>query len=725
MEAVLISLKINTFRLAFATRSPSNCRMHTPLNVPRHVGSRRVLGTWIALAASLTFSASLLAADPGKITVQVDQPGARFSPTFYGLMTEEINYSYDGGIYGELIQNRIFKNPRRGGRGPAANTGAPVIPHWSLVNSDGSLGDLSLDTNDPVNTVALTTSLKLNITTVGTGGRVGVANDGYWGIPVRPDTTYQASFYAKAGDGLTGPLTVAIESTDGATTYASATVPAVTGQWQKYTVALKTGEVKPTAATHFTISSASKGTLNLNFVSLFPPTFKDRTNGNRVDIMQLLSDMKPSFLRLPGGNYVEGNDYANHFDWPRTIGPMETRPTHMSPWGYRSTDGMGLLEYLEWCEDLNMEPVLAVFAAYTLDGRSYPGEYGRFAQEAVDEIEYVTGDVSTKWGAQRARDGHPEPFKLHYIEVGNEDPAGGGGFGGRQARRATYAERFPLFYLAIKARYTNLMIISTTRSGFGNYTPDVIDEHYYMDFGSAMRNAHMYDNRARTTTNGTPVPRVFVGEWATRDNNPTPSFHAALSDAAFLTGLERNADLVIMSCYAPLFVNLNPGGQQWATDLIGYDTQTAFGSPSYYVQKMFYNNRGDVVLPITLTPQLAPQAVTNTPPAAPGGPGGRRGQGPPPLTMFASSSLDEATGDVILKVVNGVPMPQQMEINLAGVPTIGKTARLEVLTGDLTAVNSLAEPTKVAPKDSTIDASAKFVYEFPGNTVNVLRFSTK
>ena len=249
-----------------------------------------------------------------------------------------------------------------------------------------------------------------------------------------------------------------------------------------------------------------------------------------------------------------------------------------------------------------------------------------------------------------------------------------------------------------------------------------------MNFNDALRNAHLYDNRSRTNADGTPVPRIFVGEWATRDNRPTPSFHCALTDAAFLTGLERNADLVIMSCYAPLFDNLNPGGQQWATDLIGYDTLTSFGSPSYYVQKMFYNNRGDVALPIALTPQIEPAAVTNAPPAdaggAPGGFGGRgRGPATPPLTMYASSSLDEATGDIILKVVNAVETPQQMEISLEGAPAIGKTARMEVLTGGLRDVNSIAEPMKVAPKSSTIDAGAKFVREFPGNSVSVIRFS--
>ena len=274
-------------------------------------------------------------------------------------------------------------------------------------------------------------------------------------------------------------------------------------------------------------------------------------------------------------------------------------------------------------------------------------------------------------GAQRAKDGHPTPFKLTYVEVGNEDPTGG-----RGGRVATYAQRFPIFYAVIKAKYPNIQVISTTRSNFGPYTPDVIDEHYYMDFNGALNSAHLYDNRQRTAATGSPVPKIFVGEWATRDNNPTPSFHAALTDAAFLTGLERNADLVIMSCYAPLFDNVSrlrgpDQSQQWATDLIGYDALTAFGSPSYYVQKMFYNNKGDVVLPISLTPQIAPAPATAAAPAAPGGGQGgfggrRRSPATSSKTMFASSSLDQATGDIILKVVNAVPTAQQVEISLEG-----------------------------------------------------------
>jgi alpha-N-arabinofuranosidase len=196
-----------------------------------------------------------------------------------------------------------------------------------------------------------------------------------------------------------------------------------------------------------------------------------------------------------------------------------------------------------------------------------------------------------------------------------------------------------------------------------------------------------------------------------------------MTDAAFLTGLERNADLIVMSCYAPLLVNLNPGGMQWATDLIGYNTIDSYGSPSYYVQKMFYNNKGDVVLPIAVTPQIPPLAPATAPTESPRG--GRRGAATPPQTLFASSSRDDATGDIILKVVNAVETTQQMQITLVGIPSVGKTARMEVLTGDLADVNTIAEPTKISPKDSTINADVKFTREFPGYSVTIIRFTTK
>src|SRR5262249_46404908 len=220
-------------------------------------------------------------------------------------------------------------------------------------------GDVTTTLDDsPVPEPKLTTALKLDATSLKSGQRVGVANEGYWGIPVKSDTTYHASFYAKSNPEFRGPLTVAIESNDGTTVFAKAGVPRVSADWKKYNVTLKTGKVSPSATNRFVISTGTPGTIWFSLVSLFPPTYKNRPNGNRADIMELLAGLKPAFLRFPGGNYVEGPDYNNRWDWKATIGPLEQRPTHMSPWRYRSSDGMGLLEFLEWCEDLNMEPIL-------------------------------------------------------------------------------------------------------------------------------------------------------------------------------------------------------------------------------------------------------------------------------------------------------------------------------------------------------------------------------
>ncbi|RYY30611.1 MAG: alpha-N-arabinofuranosidase, partial [Sphingobacteriaceae bacterium] len=357
----------------------------------------------------ISFPFGLIAQIPAKLTLHLDQSKTKVSPQLYGLMTEEINYSYDGGLYAELIRNRIFKDNFR------------EPEHWNVINQSDGKATISLDRQQPINT-ALTTCLKLNVEKPGT--RTGISNDGFWGIPIKPNTVYSGSFYAKADHLQTKPFTVSIESTDGKTTYASAKISGVNNSWKQYTFSLKTNQnIKPTADTRFTITTADTGNTWFNLVSLFPPTYNNRPNGNRADIMQLLSDMKPAFLRLPGGNYLEGQIFSTRYDWKKTLGPLDQRPGHMGTWGYRSSDGMGLLEYLNWCEDLKMNTVLALFAGYTLN-KDYL-EAGPmlkpFVDDALDELEYVMGDKNTKWGAKRAQNGHPQPFKLTYVEIGNED----------------------------------------------------------------------------------------------------------------------------------------------------------------------------------------------------------------------------------------------------------------------------------------------------------------
>ncbi len=656
---------------------------------------------------------------PLTLTVQVAKPGAKIDPIFYGLMTEEINFSYDGGLYAELIRNRTFRD----------NAQAP--DHWSVVEDGGGAGTIALD-NAPVPDLAFTTALKLDATTVAAGQRVAVANEGFWGIPVKPQTTYRASFYAKANAGFKGTLTVGIESNDGKTTFASAKIASVSSKWKKYTATLKTANATASTTNRFVITTTAPGTVWFSLVSLFPPTYKNRPNGNRVDIMELLAAMKPSFLRFPGGNYLEGPNFENRFNWKETIGPIEQRPTHMSPWRYRSSDGLGLLEFLEWAEDLNMEPIVALYAGLHIDNGAniLTGDALKpHVQDALDELEYITGAATTTWGARRVKDGHPQPFKVRYVEIGNEDWLNRG--------TASYADRFAMFHDAIKAKYPNLKFISTMRSQDRNFVhtrpPDLLDDHFYISIPTALRQAHLYDNYDRQAT------KIFVGEWAT--NNPgsgdTPMMAFALGDAAWLTGLERNADVIVMNCYAPLFVNVNPGARQWRTNLIGYDAITSFGSPSYYVQKMFSTNRGDVVLPATFDtmPQLAREQIpvappppprAGAPPPAPAPPNPNRGPDPTFDAVYVSATRETSTGDVILKLVNVQSTPQALKIELKGVATIKKDAAGEVIAGADTDINTVVEPMKVAPKPVAIkDAGTTFSHELPPKSVTVLRLKTR
>src|SRR5205809_177695 len=368
------------------------------------------------------------------ITLDLTGPGSDVSPMLYGLMTEEINHSYDGGLYAELIRNRAFKDN-------------PTKPEgWSLVQEDtlnskatmkiiaATQDNVPFDERRHAINGALQSCLRLTVEKA--GSRVGIANEGYWGIPVKPNTTYRASFYLKGTasiqpfrrpgsqqpptpdvpvieDNTAGPITVTIESNDGKTIYASGTIDLVKSTfWKKYELSLTTSpNVKPTIDARFVISTNRTGLYYFNLVSLFPPTYKNQPNGFRPDIMQMLVDMKPKFLRFPGGNYLEGPLITDAFPWKQTLGPIETRPGHKGSWGYRASDGLGYLEFLKWCEDIGGEAVLGVYAGYSLNGDHIDAGplLQPYVDDALDEIEYAIGDVKTYWGAKRAADGHPQP----------------------------------------------------------------------------------------------------------------------------------------------------------------------------------------------------------------------------------------------------------------------------------------------------------------------------
>jgi len=606
------------------------------------------------------------------------------SPMLYGLMTGEINYSYDGGLYAELVRNRNFKEDAKD----------PV--HWQVVRERGGAGSISLDAGQPFNDV-IPASLELTVTQATGNQRVGVANDGFWGIPVKPTTTYRGSFYAKAGPGFTGPLTVAIVGNHGATAHASAQVPRITQDWKKYEVTLTVGQAAPSAENRLVISAGSPGAVWFNLVK-------------------------------------------------KTIGDISGCPGHVNDsWRYWSSDGMGLLEFLEWCEDLHMQPVLGVYAGYSLRGgaRFAPGaELEPYVKEALEEIEYVTGDSGTTWGARRAKDGHSAPFPLQYVEVGNEDNAD------RQV--GSYEGRFAQFFDAIKAKYPHLLVIATTP--VTTRAADVIDEHHYRRSEDEMAfHANDHDTRRRT---GQPV---FVGEWATRVGDPTPNMGAALGDAAWMVGMGRNSGLIIMASYAPLFVNVNKGGMQWQTDLIGYDTMTSYGSPSYSAQKMFSLYHGDDVVSIAaqgiptkewqppagrgfVPPPAAAGRAGTAQPLAPQGGAGRGGRGnlqpagpqQPPMPqqvplMFFDATRDSKTGAIYVKVVNRAAAPEAVHIAVSGIAAVeagGQAVTMSPISPADT--NSITDPVRIVPITAKVDGlSANFIRAFPPYSITVLEMKAK
>ena len=399
--------------------------------------------------------------------------------------------------------------------------------------------------------------------------------------------------------------------------------------------------------------------------------------------MEKLAAMHPAFLRFPGGNYLEGDHIPDRFEWKKTIGPLVDRPTHPSPWRYQSSDGMGLLEFLEWCEDLNMQPVLAVYAGYSLQQEHVnPGpDLEPYVQDALDEIEYVTGGPETKWGAIRVENGHPQPFKLTYVEVGNEDYFD---------RSGSYDGRYEQFYEAIKAKYQDLQIIATTP--VKSIRPDVIDDHYYRRATEFFHDTTHYD---KTDRNG---PKIFVGEWATREGTPTPNLGAALGDAAWMTGMERNSDIIVMSCYAPLLVNVNPGGMQWESDLIGYDASRSYGSPSYYAQVIFAQHVGDVTLGSN---------IEN---------GGSK--------LFYSVTKDTKAKRIYLKLVNAASHAQAVDLKFTG-GTLAKTGTLVMLNGRSTqATNTVEQPTNIVPVQSPLpNIGSELHYTAPAYSIQVIQLS--
>jgi alpha-N-arabinofuranosidase len=611
------------------------------------------------------------AAAPAHLTIDPTEIVTPVSPMLYGMMTEEINHALDGGLYAELIQNRTLRASWAG------------VEHWALVRQGNSRGSMEVDrANGP--SKALPYSAKLSVESASAGSEVGLSNAGYWGIALKPHTAYHGSFYAKLDDAAVGPVSARLINDRTGAVLAEAKISVHAGAWSNYEYTLTTAAtLVPSSANHLELTVAHSGTVWLQLVSLMPPTFNNRPNGNRVDLMERMAALHPRFLRLPGGNYLEGDRLADWYNFKATIGPLVDRPGHQAPWTYWSTDGLGLLEFLEWCEDLKIEPVLAVYAGYALQGEHVaPGkDLDPYVQAAVDEVEYVTGDVNTKWGAERARDGHPAAFPLHYIEIGNEDWFDKSG---------SYDARFAQFARALRKHYPQYQLIATAPVKVkADEQPDVQDDHYYKPSADMMDFVHHYDNAPRTG------PKIFIGEWATLSGAPTPNFGGALADAAWMTSMERNSDLIVMAAYAPLLVNVSPQASQWGTNLIGYDAMKSYASPSYYAQSLFAGHLGNGTARTSIT-----------------GAGDR---------FFYSATVSSTDHVLHLKLVNASNHDQPLTVDLHGM-TGEHTAKVSSLHGaTYEATNTLNEPNLIHPVDAVVRVSGgNWRHTVPALTIEVM-----
>ena len=520
------------------------------------------------------------------ITIRCDAPRLPVNRGLYGLFFEEINHSGDGGLQAELIRNGGFEDgvvpPRcsidRNGlltspSGWTMNFDRDSIPGWSLRMEPDSKVTWRLDDHETVNSASLR-SLRLEIMDPGSQG-ARIANAGFWGIAIQQGEHYRIAFSAKCSGRQTRNVTISLEAKNG-TVYAQRSL-VLGNQWKKYIGTIAASESDTGANLVMTIRD--KGTVWLDNVTLVP---EKTIYGFRPDIMNALADLRPQFFRFPGGCFVEGFSEETMARWKSTVGLPENRTGQVTVWGYRSSNRFGYHEALGLCEEMGMELLFVLNCGMTCQGRNPvfgPMEkMNEFVQDAVDAIEYANGPVTSKWGGLRAKNGHPAPFNLKYIEIGNENWG------------PEYEQRYPLFYHAIKKAFPGVTIIAN--SWVSTAPVDMIDEHFYPDPDFFIAHHDHYDHWGLKGTT------VYVGEFASTINCGRGNFRAAIGEAAFLTGLERNPQTVRMVSYAPLMGNMN--ALNWIPNAVFFDNRRWYGTPSYHLLKLFAENRGDEVLSTTV-----------------------------------------------------------------------------------------------------------------------------
>ena len=643
------------------------------------------LSTLLLLAASLTAGAQTHVLD-----VNTKKLGAPVQPTMYGIFFEDINYAADGGLYAELVKNRSFEFPN-------AFTG------WDISGKVQLMNDGPFERNPHY--VRLAPSGHSDKHTM-------IENHGFFGMGVKGGAEYRFSVWARVPDG--GKAKLWIDLVDNATMeddqkLGNAGIEVSGKEWKKYTATLK--PKRTFAKAHLRVWGDNNVTTDVEHVSLFPAdTWKGRENGMRKDLAQALFDMHPGVFRFPGGCIVEGTDLETRYQWKNTVGPVENRPLNENRWHYTFTNryfpdyfqsyGLGFFEFFQLCEDFGSEalPVISCGLSCQFQNQdpTKPGvhvaldELEPYIQDALDLIEFANGPADSKWGKVRAEMGHPAPFNLKYLGVGNEQwdyDEKHGNFG------PVFTSRLKKFSDAIRKKYPNIKLIGTTGPNSEGWDFDLLqprmkelkvdlyDEHYYRNEKWFLSHGLRYDSYDRKG------PKVFAGEYACHGSNKHKwnHYYTSLLEAAHMTGIERNADIVHMATYAPLFAHVE--GWQWRPDAIWYDNLRMFKSVSYYVQQLYAMNKGSHVLSLTM----------NKKPVA-----GQEGQD----GLFASAVFEQSTGQIIVKVVNTSEQVQPVSIQLQGLKGTRTAETITLCHDGMDDENTLDNPEKITPQAGTCQVDA-------------------
>ena len=632
------------------------------------------------LLSCIIAASSLLGAyaQPHTFDVNTKKVGAAVQPTMYGIFFEDINYAADGGLYGELVKNRSFEFPdalmgwKAFGKFEVKNDGPfERCPHYVVLNYS--------DHNDTA---------------------TGLQNEGYFGIGIEKDEEYRFTVWAKT---VSGDANVEVSLVDESTMeehqeFATAELKVSGNEWKKYELILKSSKTVQKANLRLLLKG--KNGVALEHVSLFPKyTFKDRENGMRRDLAQALYDLHPGVFRFPGGCIVEGSSLDQRYQWKNSIGPVENRPLNGNRWlstfnyrlfpDYYQSYGLGFYEYFLLSEDIGAEPlpVLNVGMACQFQNQNDPSAHVAvkdlqpYIQDCLDLIEFANGDVNTTWGKKRAEMGHPAPFNLKFLAVGNEQ------------WDDLYYERLRPFVKAIKAKYPNIKLIGTSGpdsegemfekgwKAMKELKADLVDEHFYRDEHWFLSHGLRYEGYDRKG------PKVFAGEYACHGKGKRWNhFETSLYEAAFMTDLERNADVVDMATYAPLFAHVD--GWQWRPDMIWYDNTRMFKSVSYYVQQMYACNKGTNVLPLTMNGKSV---------------AGQEGQD----GLFASAVVDKKKGEIIVKVANTSDKAQDVTLNLNGLKGSRSATATTLQSDNMDAENTLDNPNLIRPVETTATCESK------------------